>query len=206
MVDTSPRALYPRWVTERIEIVRPLRVALLTRRSHGQVAAWMNEPAIYEPLDLVPTISPHSLAQRQLIIRDRDGTIEPVPVVLYELTDAREQLLGFAISYTWDEDPSVRELDLAMPGLRCAHPFAALELVMRSCHAVFVTERAVELRAALRGGAGRHGATRAFQSFGAQTFEHPPMPNLRGSMFRLLPEWFYASRPAQRCGLQPGRP
>lgn len=184
---------------------RPLRAAPLTSRLRPQVVAWMNEPSIYQPLDLQPPIGPHHLMNRQLPIRDRDGGLVLDPAMVYELTDVTGRLFGFGVSYAWDDDhPEIREMDIALPGLEKRDPGAVVEVFMRLTHAVIKQERCTELRTGVRAGIGNQGLERLFAGFGCTPLPDVEGSNVRGHFYRLYVEDFYPSRLAKRYGITPG--
>jgi hypothetical protein len=184
---------------------RPLRAAPLSSRLRPVVVTWMNEPSIYEPLDLQPPIGPHHLMQRQLPIHDRDGSLIMEPAMVYELTDATGKPFGFGVSYAWEDDQrDIREMDIALPGLGKSDPGAVIEIFMRLTHAVIKHERCAELRTGVRAGVGNQGLDRLFEGFGCTPLAGVEGANVRGHFYRLFPPDFYASRLAKRYDITPG--
>ncbi len=179
-----------------------MRIAPLSRQNREQVLAWLNEPAIGEVLDIKLPVGMHHLVQRELPVYDRDGVLSMEGVFVYEVTDADAVLAGFCLSYAFDDDqPDVRELDYALPGLAKASPAATFESMVRIAHAVFVTEKPRELRVYMRNGATVPGHVRVFTRFGCEVVEYAPRKNLRGVHFKLSPDDYYASKILRRYGI-----
>lgn len=179
-----------------------MRIAPLSRPNREQVVEWLNEPAIAEVLDIKLPIGMHHIVQRELPVYDRDGVLSMEGVFIYEVTDADQVLVGFCLSYAFDDDqPDVRELDYALPGLEKAAPTATFEAMVRIAHAVFSTERARELRVYMRNGATVPGHVRVFTRFGCEVVEYAPRKNLRGVHFKLVPDDYYASNIIRRYGI-----
>lgn len=179
-----------------------MRIAPLSRHNREAVLAWLNDPATGEILDIKLPIAMHHLVQRELPVYDRDGALSMEGVFIYEVTDADGVLVGFCLSYAFDDDqPDVRELDYALPGLNKGSPAATFEAMVRIAHAVFSTEKPRELRVYMRNGTTVPGHVRVFTRFGCEVVEYTPRKNLRGVHFKLVPDDYYASAIIKRYGI-----
>lgn len=179
-----------------------MRIAPLSRANREQVVDWLNEPSIGTVLDIKLPIGLNHVVQRELPLFDGDGALSMEGVFIYEVTDADGVLVGFCLSYAYDDaTPDVRELDYALPGLNKASPAATYEAMVRIAHAVFVTEKPRELRVYMRNGASVPGHVRVFTRFGCKVVDYAPRKNLRGVQFKLVPDDYYASAIIKRYGI-----
>lgn len=179
-----------------------MRIAPLSRQHREQVLSWLNEPDIGEILDIKLPLGMHHLVQREFPVYDRDRVLSMESVFVYEVTDAGDALVGFCLSYAFDDDmPDVRELDYALPGLNKSSPAATYEAMVRIAHAVFSTEKPRELRVYMRNGHTVPGHVRVFTRFGCEVVDYAPRKNLRGVQFKLVPDDYYASAIIKRYGI-----
>ncbi len=179
-----------------------MRIAPLSRQHRENVLEWLNDPAIGDSLDIKLPLGMHHIVQRELPVYDRDRVLSMESVFIYEVTDANGLLVGFCLSYAFDDDsPDVRELDYALPGLNKSSPAATFETMVRIAHAVFSTEKPRELRVYMRNGATVPGHVRVFTRFGCEVVAYSPRKNLRGVQFKLVPDDYYASAVIKRYGI-----
>lgn len=179
-----------------------MHVAPLSRSNRDAVLAWLNDAAIAEALDIKLPITMHHLLQRELPVRDSDGVLSMEGVFIYEVTDADGIVVGFCLSYAFaDDQPDVRELDYALPGLNKSSPAATYEAMVRIAHAVLSTEKPRELRVYMRNGASVPGHVRVFTRFGCEVVAYTPRKNLRGVHFKLVPDDYYKSAIIKRYGI-----
>jgi hypothetical protein len=186
-----------------IVVKRPMKVGPLQRQHRVQVAEWLNDPTIAHALDVRGTVTATHLTQRELPVLDGDGRLSMEGVFMYEACDAAGQLVGFCLSYAFDDaTPYVRELDCAMPLLGPGDHMAMWETLVRWTHCIWSTEKPRELRVYVRKGKTVDGHTRIFTRIGSKPVSYEPRKNLRGLAFKMRIEDFYASPTVKRYGFR----
>lgn len=181
---------------------RPMNVAPLAKHHREQAVEWLNDTTYAALLDIKTPVTLNHILQRHLPVYDRDGVLALESVFFYGITDATGDLVGVCVSYAWDDDqPDVRELDYVIPKLGDAWRLVN-EITVRIPHAVYSTERARELRVYVRHGRTTDGHVRMFQRFGCDVVPYEARSNLRGTLFTLVPDVYYATEPVKRMGLQ----
>jgi hypothetical protein len=180
-----------------------MNVGPLQRQHREQVAEWLNDPAIASAIDVRGTITANHLTQRELPVLDGDGRLSMESVFIYQSCDATGRLVGFCLSYAYDDDtPDVRELDYAMPGLAPGDHIAMWETMVRWGDAIWRTEKPRELRVFIRHGKTVEGHMRIFTRIGSVPVEYEPRKNLRGLAFKMVARDFYASPIVRRYGFK----
>lgn len=182
--------------------VSPLKIVPLIEAQRADVFRWLNEPAIYQALEIVAPVTAVAFTKDELCFRDSP---QAQRVKFYTVFDRQLVLIGFAFSMGWDgpDDQAIRELDLALPNLTNASPMLGFEAVVRLAHACFFYENVRELRAHVRA-LPKSGWEHIFAAIGAQEIKRtfsPGSSQKKGLMrvrYGLTREAFSKSRGAKK--------
>ena len=187
-------------------VARPLAVAELGPSDVDAVVVWMNQPYIAAPMDLRPPIEAEQVTSRRVPIFDELGAPIMTRVGLLSVRDASARLLGFAITYGWDNPyDSMREIDVALPASDSGDIMAYVEAQTRLSDFLFKHGGVIEVLVRLRPGRGTRALVKSgMRVVGATDYVSPVdgTPAKR-TVLAIRPEEFYASFWARRFECRP---